>query len=90
MKFSLCIPWRHVCESRGTASVSCLNLGTLPTLCVREEDSQTLSTQGWLCQKPVLMLAEQKYTFKDNASLCYTSAGHLAYLPSTKYRKSWG
>jgi len=30
---SLCMPWRHVCESGGVASLS-LNLGTLPVLFV--------------------------------------------------------
>jgi len=31
----------------------------------------------------------QRYAFKDNASLYFTSARHLAPLPSTKYRISW-
>jgi len=50
MKLSLCMPWRHICENGGIASVI-LNLGTLPTLCVGERASETHLTGVWLWPK---------------------------------------
>ena len=66
-----------------------LNLGTLPTLCVGgKEPLRHIQHEAGCGPKPVLMSTEQRYTFKDNALFCCTSARHLAHLPNTKYRIS--
>jgi hypothetical protein len=87
---SLCVSRRHVCESGGTAPVI-LNLSTLPNLYVGgKEPLRHIQYEDGCGPNTVLMSTEQRYTFKDNASLCFTSARHLAHLPSTEYRISWG
>ena len=62
---------------------------TLPTLCLGKEPLRHIQHEAGCAPKPVLMSSVQRYAFKDNASLCFTSARHLATLPSTKYRISW-
>jgi hypothetical protein len=62
---------------------------TLPTLCLGKEPLEHIQHEAGRAPKPVLMSTVQRYAFKDSASLCFTSARHLAPLPSTKYRILW-
>jgi len=62
---------------------------TLPNLCLGKEPLGHIQHEAGCAPKPVLMSTVQRYAFKDNASLYFTNARHLAPLPSPKYRISW-